>query len=126
MRFRLKLAVGVAVMGAAAVGTAAIAHDRNNRLEAFLHGYEEVPAVSTGRTRGSFKANISRDSVADRLDADVRWHIQGTVAQAHVHLGQLHRQRRHLGVVLREQPADHERSGRHPQVCPQPAGPASA
>ena len=89
MRFRLKLAVGVAVLGAAAVGTAAIAHDRNSRLEAFLHGYEEVPAVSTGAL-GSFKANISRDGDADRLDADATAaRSTATVTQAHVHLGQL-------------------------------------
>ena len=37
---RIKLAVGVAVLGVAGVGTAAIAHDRA-RYDAFLTGYEE-------------------------------------------------------------------------------------
>jgi hypothetical protein len=83
----LKLAVGVAVLGVAGVGTAAIAHDRNNRLEAFLHGYEEVPAVSTGAL-GSFDAVISRD------ESKIDWKLtyggtfNGTITQAHVHFAQ--------------------------------------
>ena len=72
MRFRLKLAVGVAVLGAAGVGTAAIAQDRIDRLEAFLHGYEEVPAVSIRRARLVRGVDISRDEIADRLDVDLR------------------------------------------------------
>ncbi len=88
MRFRLKLAVGVAVLGAAGVGTAAIAHDRSNRLEAFLHGYEEVPAVSTGAV-GSFKANISRDGSQIDYTLTYGGTFNGEVTQAHVHLGQM-------------------------------------
>jgi hypothetical protein len=83
----LKLAVGVAVLGAAGVGTAAIAHDRSNRLEAFLHGYEEVPAVSTGAL-GSFKANISRDESRIEWALTYGGTFNGTVTQAHVHFAQ--------------------------------------
>ena len=43
---RVKLAVGVAVLGVAGVGTAAIAHDRS-RFDASLTGYEEIPTLST-------------------------------------------------------------------------------
>jgi len=55
---RIKLAVGVAVLGVAGVATAAIAHDRS-RMDAFLTGYQEPPAISTG-ANGSFKAQINR------------------------------------------------------------------
>src|SRR5688572_15151844 len=41
---RVKLAVGVAVLGAAGVGTAAVAGDRGG-FRADLTGYEEVPAI---------------------------------------------------------------------------------
>ena len=55
---RVKLAVGVAVLGVAGVGTAAIAHDRS-RFDASLTGYEEVPTLST-QGGGTFKASINR------------------------------------------------------------------
>ena len=55
---RVKLAVGVAVLGLAGVGTAAIAHDRS-RFNASLTGYEEVPTLSTQGV-GSFQASINR------------------------------------------------------------------
>jgi len=119
VRFRLKLAVGVAVMGAAAVGTAAIAHDRNNRLEAFLHGYEEVPAVSSGAL-GQFKANISRD--ASQIDWTLTYGgtFNGTITQAHVHVGQLSV---NGGISVwfcaNNPPITNAPAGT--QVCPQPA-----
>ena len=55
---RVKLAAGVAVLGLAGVGTAAIAHDRS-RFDASLTGYEEVPTLSTQGV-GSFQASINR------------------------------------------------------------------
>ena len=57
-RFASRLAVGVAVVGVAGVGTAAIAHDRS-RFDASLTGYEEVPTLSTQGV-GSFQASINR------------------------------------------------------------------
>ena len=86
---RVKLAVGVAVLGAAGVGTAAVAHDRS-RFDASLSGYEEVPAIST-EANGSFKAQISRGQRRDPLHARLRRPVQrrgGTVTQSHIHLGQ--------------------------------------
>ena len=58
MNVRLKVAVGVAVVGIAGVGTAAVAHDRS-RFGASISGFEEVPTLSTD-ANGSFKASISR------------------------------------------------------------------
>src|SRR3954453_8955593 len=94
MQLRVKLAVGVAVLGVAGVGTAAVAHDRS-REAAFLQGYEEVPAISTD-ANGTFKASISRG------DDEIRYTLvyngpfntaagappPGTVTQSHIHLGQ--------------------------------------
>jgi hypothetical protein len=90
MRLRLKLAAGVAVLGLAGVGTAAIAHD-NSRFDASLTGYEEVPTLSTSGT-GTFKAWINRGkdeirytlTYAGPFDANP---AGGTVTQAHIHLG---------------------------------------
>ena len=90
MRLRLKLAAGVAVLGVAGVGTAAIAHD-NSRFDAQLTGYEEIPTLST-QGSGNFKAWINRGadeirytlSYAGPFDANP---AGGTVTQAHIHLG---------------------------------------
>ena len=90
MRVRLKLAAGLAVLGAAGVGTAAIAHDRS-RLDASLSGYQETPTLSTD-ANGLFKASISRSedkityvlSYAGDFNANP---AGGTVTQAHIHLG---------------------------------------
>jgi len=90
MRLRLKLAAGVAVLGMAGIGTAAIAHD-NSRFDANLTGYEEVPTLSTSGT-GTFKAWINRGkdeirytlSYAGPFDANP---AGGKVTQAHIHLG---------------------------------------
>jgi hypothetical protein len=90
----LKLAVGVAVLGAAGVGTAAIAHDRS-RLDTFLHGYEEVMPIST-QANGVFKASINRG--ADEIRYTLVYNgpfntpaggtTAGTVTQSHIHFGQ--------------------------------------
>jgi CHRD domain-containing protein len=90
MRLRLKLAAGVAVLGLAGIGTAAIAHD-NSRFDANLTGYEEVPTLSTSGT-GTFKAWINRGkdeiryvlTYAGPFDANP---AGGTVTQAHIHFG---------------------------------------
>ncbi len=90
MRLRLKLAAGVAALGVAGIGTAAVAHD-NSRFDANLTGYEEVPTLSTSGT-GTFKAWINRGkdeirytlSYAGPFDANP---AGGTVTQAHIHLG---------------------------------------
>ena len=84
-RLRLKLAVGVAVVGVAATTAAAIAGDRA-QLRTSLSGYEEVPAVSsTGG--GDFRAAIDRhsDTIRYRLSFSG---IEGNTLQSHIHLGQ--------------------------------------
>jgi hypothetical protein len=90
---RIKLAVGVAVLGVAGVATAAIAHDRS-RMDAFLTGYQEPPAISTG-ANGSFKAQINRgeDEIRYSLVYNGPFNPGATtptaVTQAHIHIGQL-------------------------------------
>ena len=87
---RVKLAVGVAVLGVAGVGTAAIAHDRS-RLDASLTGYEEIPTLSTQGV-GTFDASINRGRDEIRYTLSYRGAFDavpagGTVTQAHIHLG---------------------------------------
>lgn len=72
-------------------GASAVSHDDDRgrrRLKADLRGFQEVPAVSTA-ARGSFRALISED------ETEITWRLsyrdlQGTVAQAHIHLGDHH------------------------------------
>src|SRR3954453_9962777 len=86
---RVKLALGVAVLGVAGVSTAAIAHDRT-RFDASLTGYEEVPTLST-QGNGSFQASINRGK--DEIRYRLHYHgpfdagPNGVVTQAHIHLG---------------------------------------
>jgi hypothetical protein len=92
---RVKLAAGVAVLGVAGIGTAAVAHDRS-RLATFLNGYEEVPAISTD-ANGVFKASISRNR--DEIEYTLVYYgpfnppvppstIPAAVTQSHIHVGQ--------------------------------------
>ena len=93
---RIKLAVGVAVLGAAGVGTAAIAHDRS-KFSTGLSGYEEVVAGSTSGTlstqaNGFFRASVNRGQSELRYSLSYRGPFDanaagGTVTQAHIHLG---------------------------------------
>jgi hypothetical protein len=93
---RIKLAVGVAVLGAAGVGTAAIAHDRS-KFATGLSGYEEVVAGSTSGTlstqaNGFFRASVNRGQSELRYTLSYRGPFDanpsgGTVTQAHIHLG---------------------------------------
>ena len=86
---RVKLAVGVAVLGVAGVGTAAIAHDRS-RFDASLTGYEEIPTLST-KGVGTFDASINRGKDEIRYTLSYRGPFDagsnGVVTQAHIHLG---------------------------------------
>jgi hypothetical protein len=85
-RLRVKLAIGVAVLGAAATTAAAVAGDGDNfRTE--LDGFQEVPAVMT-TGEGKFKARISES--ADEIQYQLRYSglEGGEVRQAHIHVGQ--------------------------------------
>ncbi len=90
LSLRVKLAVGVAVLGMAGVGTAAVAHDRS-RFDASLSGYEELPTLST-QGAGSFKASLNRGQDEIHYELSYRGPFDanaagGTVTQAHIHLG---------------------------------------
>jgi hypothetical protein len=83
----MKLALGVAVAAALAVGgTAAFAGGGNKPLRAWLNGYQEVPAVSTA-ANGRFEATVTptRDGLAYKLSYAG---LEGDVTQAHIHFGQ--------------------------------------
>jgi hypothetical protein len=83
---RVKLAIGVAVLGVGGVTTAAIAHDRA-KFRADMNGYEETPAVSSAGV-GTFRAQIARN--ADEITYTLTYggQFNGSVTQAHIHLGQ--------------------------------------
>jgi hypothetical protein len=87
VHIRVKLAVAVAVAGAMAVaGTAAVAGHGSKQFRTSLHGYEEVPVVST-TGNGQFRATVTPagDGFAYRLSYAA---LEGNVLQAHIHLGQ--------------------------------------
>lgn len=87
MHIRVKLAVGVAIMGAMAIaGTAAVADHGSKQFRASLDGYEEVPVVMTTGS-GSFRATVtpSADGFEYRLSYSG---LEGNVTQAHIHVGQ--------------------------------------
>jgi hypothetical protein len=83
---RVKLAIGVAVLGIGGVTTAAIAHDRA-KFRADLNGYEETPAVSSAGV-GTFQAQIARNADEIKYSLSYGGQFNGTIAQAHIHLGQ--------------------------------------
>jgi len=84
-RLRLKLAIGVAVVGVAATTAAALAGDRA-KLRTSLSGFEEVPVVSTSGG-GEFRAAIDRSSRTIQYQLTYR-DLEGTTQQSHIHLGQ--------------------------------------
>jgi len=84
-RLRIKLATGVAVIGAAATTAAAVAGD-GHKLRTHLSGFEEVPAVLT-KGEGTFKARVSRASDAIEYELSYRG-LEADVRQAHIHVAQ--------------------------------------
>lgn len=86
MNMRVKLALGIAVTGALAVaGTAAVAGG-GTQIRGSLHGYEEVPSVSTV-ANGSFQATVT--SADDTISFRLRYaNLEGSVSAAHVHFAQ--------------------------------------
>jgi hypothetical protein len=86
-RLRVKLAVGVALLGVVVVtGTAAVAGQRGKlQARASLSGYEEVPALSTPGV-GSFRAVINRNGSA--VNYELRYEGLDAVQQAHIHFEQ--------------------------------------
>jgi hypothetical protein len=84
-KLRIRLAVVVAIVGAAAVAAVAIAHDRG-AFKAKLAGFTEVPAVITDGN-GRFEARISRTE--EKIEYTLTYaDLRATVTQAHIHIGQ--------------------------------------
>ena len=83
---RRSLLAVVALGALAAVPITANARNNPHEASGLLHGYHEVPTVSTPAI-GSFELDIARD------DSSVAWtlsyaNITGTVTQAHIHFAQ--------------------------------------
>jgi hypothetical protein len=68
------------------ITTSAIAFDGFRRIREFLHGFEEVPVVSTV-AEGEFKARISQDQTQITYELSYE-DLESAVQQAHIHLGQ--------------------------------------
>jgi CHRD domain len=83
-RYRVKLVLALAVVGAFAVGATAVAvADEGGNVRERLTGYEEFPALSTPGV-GQFRASI------DTSDSEIEYRLSfsGTetnVTQAHIH-----------------------------------------
>jgi len=73
----------VAILGASPVAMAA---DGEVELKAMLRGFEEVPAVSTTAS-GTFRGEIDGEELSIRYTLSYSG-LEGTVTQAHIHLGQ--------------------------------------
>jgi hypothetical protein len=85
-RMRVKLAIGVAALGAVVVTAAAVAGDRGS-TRASLTGYEEVPAIST-TADGSFRASLSASGTELRYVLRYEDLEGGNPTQAHLHFAQ--------------------------------------
>jgi hypothetical protein len=84
-KLRIRLAVVVAIVGAAAVAAVAIAHDRG-AFKTKLSGFDEVPAVITDGN-GRFEARISRTE--QKIEYTLTYaELNAPPTQAHIHIGQ--------------------------------------
>ena len=86
---RVRLALGVAILSACVIATAAIAHDTKSPISARLSGYEEVPAQSSA-AKAKLRAFIdgSKQEISYRLSYAGSFNSGGAVTQAHIHFGQ--------------------------------------
>ena len=85
-RLRVKLAIGVAVLGVVVIAGAAVAGDRG-KFRASLSGFEEVPAILT-TGEGTFKAKVSRSGQEIAYELRYDGLQGGSATQAHIHIGQ--------------------------------------
>ena len=84
--FRIKLAALVAVLGLAAIATAAIAGGRGGGVKAQLSGYEETPLTLSSPATGSFRARV--DEGPQQIGFKLRYSgFETDVTQAHIHFG---------------------------------------
>jgi hypothetical protein len=86
---RVRLALGVAVLSACVIATAAIAHDSRSSISARLSGYQEVPAQSSA-AKAKLRASIdgNKDEISYKLSYAGPFNSGGAVTQAHIHFGQ--------------------------------------
>jgi CHRD domain len=80
-----KRKVFVSALVVLALASVAVAFNMKN-LRAFLTGYQEVPALST-TAEGEFRARISNDDSSIEYELSYQ-ELEGTVLQAHIHIGQ--------------------------------------
>jgi hypothetical protein len=78
----------VATAGVTLLVAAATAAAHDDGIDARLKGFQEVPAVSTV-AKGRFKASIDDKSGAIHYELSYSG-LEGTVTQAHIHIGQRH------------------------------------
>jgi hypothetical protein len=84
MRSMFLMTTRLALAALATLGTSAIASD-DNRIEAKLRGFQEVPTISTV-AQGRFRATV--DSVSNTLQYELSYEgLEGDVRMAHIHLG---------------------------------------
>jgi hypothetical protein len=70
----------VTMLGAPALAVA------DETFKARLHGFQEVPAIST-EASGEFRAEVSEDETSIEYELSYE-NLTGTVSQAHIHIGQ--------------------------------------
>ena len=85
---RVKLAIGVALIGVVVTAAAAVAGD-HARLKTTLSGYEETPAAISTTGNGTFRATIARGGDAIEYELSYDDLEGGNVLQAHIHFGQV-------------------------------------
>jgi hypothetical protein len=86
-RLRVKLAIGVAVLGVVVISAAAVAGNGGRaEFRTDLTGYEEVPTISTPGV-GSFKAAVDRAGTEFRYELEYEA-LPTPVTQAHIHFEQ--------------------------------------
>jgi hypothetical protein len=84
-KFRIKLALAVAVIAAAVITSAAIA-TRGGGVKQNLSGYEEVPLTLSTPASGKFRAFV--DPANQKITYKLRYGgFESDVTQAHIHFG---------------------------------------
>ena len=111
---------GLAALALATLGGSLMAHDDGDRerddrfvVRADLEGFQEVPAISTVAS-GRFRAwvDTKANTITWKLNYDG---LEGDVQQAHVHFGQLSRQRRRQLLPV-QQPGKWPRRDRYQRL----------
>ncbi len=76
---------GIVLLG---IASSVFARDRDDRFDARLKSFKEVPAVSSTAT-GRFRAVFDEKANPPKIEYDLSYSgLEGIVTQAHIHLGQ--------------------------------------